>query len=215
MARALRCALYGTARNGVFSAGTLATLARWLKSVGRRCVPTSTINGSKSPVAKWLGAGNCPEPAHQGVSRRAGPCPARRVPPSCRGALRFQSAATPAFPTLATPNALPAAAVKQRADAVPLAVRDAEPLPELHAARPAARLPAELLHVRRESLRGMPGAHTRAISRMSKAADLYPPSAGVFDHFDLDFLHRGATFENSLELVLREHAKKARPTRAL
>jgi hypothetical protein len=158
MARALRCALYATARNGVFSAGTLATLARWLKSVGRRCVPTSAVNGSKSPVAKWLGAGNCPEPAHQGASRRAGPCPARRVPPSCRGAL--------------------------------LAVRDAEPLPELHAARPAARLHAELLHVRRESLRGMPGAHTRAKSRMSKAADLYPPPAGVFHHFDLAFLHR-------------------------
>jgi hypothetical protein len=28
---------------------------------------------------------------------------------------------------------------------------------------------------------------------MAKAADLHSPPAGVFDHFDLDFLHRRAT----------------------
>jgi hypothetical protein len=42
---------------------------------------------------------------------------------------------------------------QQRPDAVQLAVRDPQALPEQHAACPAARLHAELLHPRREPLR--------------------------------------------------------------
>ena len=80
---------------------------------------------------------------------------------------------------------------QQRPDAVQLTVRDAQALPKLHAACPAARLHAELPHPRRESLRAMPSGRPRAVSRMAQAANLHLPPPGAFDHFDLDF-HRRA-----------------------
>src|ERR1700730_8101569 len=83
---------------------------------------------------------------------------------------------------------------QQRPDAVQLAVRDPQALPELHhAASPAARLHAELLQLRREPLRAPLSDRLRAVSRMAQAADLQPPPAGAFDHFDLYFLHRRAS----------------------
>jgi hypothetical protein len=80
---------------------------------------------------------------------------------------------------------------QQCPDAVQLAVRDAQALPELHAACPGARLHAELLHPRCEPLRTMLGGHLRAVSRMAQAADLHVPPARALGHFDLDF-HRSA-----------------------
>ena len=53
----------------------------------------------------------------------------------------------------------------------------AQALSELHPACPAARLYAELLQPRRESLRAMPGGRLRAVSRMAQAADLHVPPA--------------------------------------
>ena len=210
--------LYAIAQNSGLSSGTVVTLVRWLKSVGRLVPPTSPLREFMVASGGWLGAGNCPEPVQgppAGSRRAASPH------------WRFRSAATSPSATLATPDGPPAAVVgpclacsqlqpvigvehrgprthrwrlrsaspsKQRADAVQLAVRDAQTLPELHAAHSTACLHAKLFDPRRESLRGMPGGQTRAIPRMAKAADLHSPPAGMFDHFDLDFLHRRASW---------------------
>src|ERR1700686_98467 len=99
---------------------------------------------------------------------------------------------------------------QQHPDAIQLAVRDAQALPKLHAACPAARLHAELLQPRREPLRAMPSGRPRAISRMAQAADLHLPPAGAFDQFDLDFLHRRAP----LILTPAGTAPAARPSPA-
>ena len=80
---------------------------------------------------------------------------------------------------------------QQCPDAVQLAVRHAQALPELHATCSAACLNPELLYPRREQLRAMPGSRLRAISRMAKVADFDVPPAGAFAYFDFD-LHRRA-----------------------
>ena len=80
-------------------------------------------------------------------------------------------------------------ASQQRADAVQLAMRHAQALPELQATGPAAREHPELLDARREQLCTMLGSRLGAVSRMAQSADLHLPRAGSFEHFD-PYFHR-------------------------
>jgi hypothetical protein len=75
-------ALYAIAQSSGISSGTLVTLVRWLKSVGRPVTPTSPLREFLVASGAWLGAGNCPEPVHQGTTRR--------IPASDLAALAFR-----------------------------------------------------------------------------------------------------------------------------